>query len=100
MHAASWRQAEEYLKRTAEWVFIGYSMPTADFEFKHLLKRVQLTETVRPKITVITGGSDADATIDRFKKFFGDVIGERTFFKSGIDAAAMDHISKIDILKS
>ncbi|WP_363755744.1 hypothetical protein [Sphingobium sp. LSP13-1-1.1] len=38
-------------------MFIGYSMPAADFEFKHLLKRVQLTEGDRPDITVITGGT-------------------------------------------
>lgn len=100
MHAASWRTAEEYLKTTADWVFIGYSMPAADFEFKHLLKRVQLTEKTRPDITVITGGNDADATIARFTKFFGDVAGKRFFFKNGIDSAALAHLEKIQVLKS
>lgn len=100
MHAASWRTAEEYLKSTVDWIFVGYSMPAADFEFKHLLKRVQLTEKTRPNITVITGGKDADATIARFTKFFGDVPGERFFFKGGLDKPAMDHLAKIQVLKS
>lgn len=100
MHAASWRTAEQYLKTTADWVFIGYSMPAADFDFKHLLKRVQLTEKTRPDITVITGGNDADATITRFTKFFGDVAGERFFFKNGLDSAALAHLESIQVLKS
>jgi hypothetical protein len=100
MHAASWRTAEEYLKSSYDWVFIGYSMPAADFDFKHLLKRVQLTEGTRPKITVITGGGDADATIARFTKFFGDVKGQRFFFKNGLDGSAIEHLTDIEVLKS
>ena len=98
MHAASWRMAEEYLKSAANWAFIGYSMPRADFEFKHLLKRVQLTEKIRPRITVVTGGSDADDTIARFAKFFGDVSNERAVFKDGINSAALAHLESIGVL--
>lgn len=100
MHSASWRTAEQYLKGTADWVFIGYSMPAADFEFKHLLKRVQLTEGERPDITVITGGADADATVNRFKKFFGDVKGKRFFFTNGLDSAALKHLETIQVLRT
>lgn len=98
MHSASWKTAEQYLKGTADWVFIGYSMPAADFEFKHLLKRVQLTEGDRPNITVITGGRDCDSTIDRYKKFFGDEKGKRYIFKNGLDVDAMRHLEKIKVL--
>ena len=100
MHAASWRTAEEYLKRTVDWVFLGYSMPAADFEFKHLLKRVQLTELTRPNITVITGGNDANATEERFTKFFGNVSGERTFFKNGLDNEALAHLRDIKVMST
>jgi hypothetical protein len=100
MHAASWRTAEELLKGARDWIFFGYSMPAADFDFKHLLKRVQLSERVRPRITVITGGSDAMATIARFTKFFGDVAGERTFFEHGLNADALKHLHSIGVLKS
>lgn len=101
MHAATWRSAEEYLKTTVNWVFIGYSMPAADFDFKHLLKRVQLTERTRPDITVITGGDTAaaDRTIERFTKFFGNVSGERFFFKNGLDLAALTHLREIGVLR-
>lgn len=102
MHAASWRVAEKYLKGAVDWIFIGYSMPAADFEFKHLLKRVQLTEKTRPRITVISGGdrSSAEATATRFAKFFGDVPTERFFFTNGMDKAAMDHLAAISVLAS
>lgn len=100
MHSASWRTAEQYLKGAADWVFIGYSMPAADFEFKHLLKRVQLTEGDRPDITVITGGTDAEATVERYKKFFGDVNGKRFFLKNGLDAAALRHLQAIKVLRT
>jgi hypothetical protein len=100
MHSASWRTAEHYLKGSADWVFIGYSLPAADFDFKHLLKRVQLTEGERPDITVVTGGRDAKATIERFKKFFGDVPAKRFFFEEGLNAAAISHLENIKVLRS
>ena len=53
MHAASWRTAEIYLKQAQDWVFFGYSMPAADFEFKYLLKRVQLSEEDRPILPLL-----------------------------------------------
>jgi len=99
MHSASWRTAEDYLKKAVDWVFIGYSMPAADFEFKHLLKRVQLTERQRPIITIITGGSGAEATEARFKKFFGEVPGERYFFRRGLDATAISHLEARQVLR-
>jgi hypothetical protein len=99
MYAASWRSAEELLKAARDCIFCGYSMPPADFEFKHLLKRVQLSERARPRITVITGGRDAAATVARFTKFFGDVSGERTFFQHGLDAEALNHLHSIGVLK-
>lgn len=100
MHSASWRTAEQYLKDSAQWIFIGYSMPAADFEIKHLLKRVQLTEKIRPSITVISGGerTAADATIARYKKFFGEVDGERRFLHNGLDDEAMTHLRDLGVL--
>lgn len=100
MHAGSWRAAEAYLKRSSDWVFFGYSMPAADFEFKHLLKRVQLSEKYRPSITVITGGSGADETISRFERFFGDVSGERTYFRKGLNDEVLEHLRKIGVLRA
>jgi hypothetical protein len=43
MFERSWLSAERLLRQAKKWVFIGYSLPAADYEFKHLLKRVQLS---------------------------------------------------------
>jgi hypothetical protein len=99
MHSATWRAAEGLLKRTGNWIFVGYSMPPADFDFKHLLKRVQITEDLRPDITVITKGKSALETIGRFRKFFGEVDGERTYLDNGFDDPAIKHLRKIGALK-
>ncbi|RWC58557.1 hypothetical protein [Mesorhizobium sp.] len=100
MHAATWRTAEEHLKAAIHWVFFGYSMPAADFEFKYLLKRVQLTESIPPDITVITGGSSkaADETIRRYKQFFGDGPGERHYFRDGLTEEVVSHLRSIEAL--
>jgi hypothetical protein len=48
MFQKSWFTAEKLLVAAGTWVFIGYSLPAADYEFKHLLKRVQTDETDGP----------------------------------------------------
>ncbi|RWR09178.1 hypothetical protein [Paenirhodobacter populi] len=101
MHSASWRTAETHLRDAVNWIFFGYSMPSADFEFKYLLKRVQLAEPIRPRITVITGGDGADETELRFTRFFGgDVAGERRFFKQGLTEEVLDHLRSIGVMRS
>lgn len=100
MHAASWRTAERHMRHASNWVFFGYSMPSADFEFKYLLKRVQLAEEERPAITVITGGAAADETVKRFERFFGDVDGERFYFTDGLDEEVLDHLRSIEMMRA
>ncbi|MEQ8442092.1 MAG: hypothetical protein RIM33_08610 [Alphaproteobacteria bacterium] len=97
MHAASWRMAERYLKEAVNWIFIGYSLPAADFEIKHLLKRVQLSENLRPNISLITGGNAGPDTIERFKKLFGDV-PEEHIFCNGLDDDALEHLEALGVL--
>ncbi|AHK02724.1 hypothetical protein [Agrobacterium tumefaciens] len=100
MHAASWRTAESYLKDSENWIFFGYSMPNADFEFKHMLKRIQLTETTRPKITLITGGSASAETITRFKRFFGLEDGHWTHFSEGLTAEVIVKLRELKVLST
>lgn len=45
-----------------------------------------------------TGG--ADATVNRFKKFFGDVKGKRFFFTNGLESAALKHLETIQVLRT
>lgn len=62
----SWFWAEQLLSNAREWVFIGYSLPAADYEFKYLLKRLELSDPNGKEIRVISlGGSDT------YRKFFG-----------------------------
>ncbi len=99
MHAASWRTAERHMRQAKNWIFFGYSMPSADFEFKYMLKRVQLAMNPEPTITVITGGTRraAEDTVQRFKKFFGDVQFE---FREGITDEVLDHLRDIGVMAS
>lgn len=98
MFAASWGTAEERLKRAADWIFVGYSLPAADFEFKHMLKRIQLSESERPRITVITKGEAGEETIDRYRQFFGTVSRERKYLRNGLDDEALAHLHSIGVL--
>jgi hypothetical protein len=97
MFERSWLTAEKYLRRSEKWVFIGYSLPPADYEFKHLLKRVQLSRTTPPQFAVVTGGKDDDA-IERayrnYQGYFGRSIKRgrqagKNFFEHGLDAEAI-----------
>ena len=51
---ASWDAARRRLTAARQWIFIGYSLPEADFAFKHLLKSAQLTSRRSKEIHVIT----------------------------------------------
>lgn len=67
MHLATWREAERQLRCARNWIFIGYSLPAADFEFKFLLKRVQLSRPDPPQITLITSGGATSPTADAYR---------------------------------
>jgi hypothetical protein len=79
---SSWLEAEKSLRRASKWVFIGYSLPAADFEFKYLLKRVALSRRTPPQIVLVTKdppkmGARASATplwtsaALTYQRFFG-----------------------------
>lgn len=71
MFQKSWFTAETFLREADSWVFIGYSLPAADYEFKYLLKRVQLSRPSRPDIRVVTVDNE---TRRNYVRFFGDMI--------------------------
>jgi len=65
-----WERAHSALRNADIWLFIGYSMPEADYEFKHLLKSAQLgrrNKNWTAKV-VLKGDSAAEK---RYKNFFG-----------------------------
>jgi len=92
MFERSWLSAEDLLRQAKKWIFIGYSLPAADYEFKHLLKRVQLSRAEPPEFEVITGGtlSDTEYTYANYQRFFGRGIKKgENFFPDGLSEAAI-----------
>ena len=99
MHERSWDSAEQLLRTATTWVFLGYSLPAADYEFKLLLKRVQLSRSTAPHLVLITGGGRVAYNTERsYQKFFGPGISK--IFKNGLDSAAQKHLRKIGALRA
>jgi hypothetical protein len=96
MYAATWRQAETLLRDARTWIFIGYSMPAADFEFKYLLKRVELSRKKKPDIVVITAGGDAGTTVARYTNFFG--VGRIRSYRKGLSDDALTRLAEVGAL--
>jgi hypothetical protein len=71
-YPAIWYKAERVLSDADKWVFIGYSLPDADFEFKHMLKTAQYRmshKMLAKAIDVVIRPSEIIA--QRFQTFFG-----------------------------
>jgi len=68
-----WGKAHSELTEADTWMFVGYSMPDADFEFKHLLKSAQLgrkrADRRRWRCEVIL--KDDEDAANRYRPFFG-----------------------------
>lgn len=81
-----WNKAERLLSEADHWVFIGYSLPKADFEIKHLLKVAQLSmahqrERRKLKIDVVVKG---DSAREDYEGFFGR--DSFTFYADGLES--------------
>ncbi len=91
---SSWLEAEKSLRLARKWVFIGYSLPNADFEFTYMLKRVALARVTRPEVTVITvdDGTQPDqlSPVKRYQRFFGEC--KPKFFRTGLTSEAIQTI--------
>ena len=88
MFQKSWSSAAGVLQGARTWVFIGYSLPPADYEFKHLLKRVQLSHKDGPRLILITGGDNRSRTEHNYRRFFGTV----KVFSNGISDDAVSFL--------
>ena len=87
----SWKLAESVLSEADRWIFIGYSLPDADFEFAHMLKYVQKRTESQKDIVVIVKDND------RAKVKYEGMFGKRNvhFFNNGLDDFVA---SELDIL--
>lgn len=71
-YSAIWHEAENLLADADKWIFVGYSLPEADFELKHLIKSAQLrVSDPRPKEIEAVLYEDEYAS-SKFRRFFGD----------------------------
>jgi hypothetical protein len=68
---AIWERAYNVLSHSDNWLFIGYSMPEADFEFRHLLKSAQLARKDLSKWECKVVLKNDITAVERYRKFFG-----------------------------
>jgi NAD-dependent SIR2 family protein deacetylase len=66
-----WEEALRVLRRAERWIFIGYSLPEADFELRHLLKTAQLAGKPGRRLQIDVILDNKPAPRDRFNRFFG-----------------------------
>lgn len=71
-----WKQAEEELAAAERWIFIGYSLPEADYEFKHLMKiaQLKLRHKRRQKLQIDVVLLDSRTAAAKYEGFFGESI--------------------------
>lgn len=66
-----WDEARTSLAHAERWLFVGYSMPEADIEIRHLIKTAQLARKDVKRLTIdVVLKNDPDA-LDRYRRFFG-----------------------------
>lgn len=66
-----WDDAFILLRDARHWLFVGYSLPEADFQLRHLLKTAQLGRADPSEIKVTVVACQDRQTIKRFQRFFG-----------------------------
>ncbi len=81
-----WQNAGVELMEARRLVFIGYSLPHADFEFRQLLSRM-VHQDAKIEVVLYEGTRDEDkrrykAEEDRYRQFFGD--RQMKFHSAGI----------------
>ncbi len=71
-----WAEAEKSLALSDKWIFVGYSLPQNDYEFKHILKiaELKLSHKKKTKLNIDVVLLNSDSTAVRYKSFFGDKI--------------------------
>jgi len=71
-----WDEARNDMRLANRWLFVGYSMPEADIEIRHLLKTAQLARRT-PRSLLVDVVLKGDGGIqDRYARFFGDGLTE------------------------
>ncbi len=89
---SAWDAALRRLMNASQWIFVGYSLPEADFEFRHLLKVAQMNSAQHgPKRIWVVIQEGTDLVARRYRRFFGLPSG--CIDSSGIEAWVTRRIS-------
>jgi len=59
-----WRSALEWMRRSDQWVIVGYSLPPEDLGVRSLFSRAYRSAENKPRVTVVQHGDDARAAYD------------------------------------
>ncbi|NLD48734.1 MAG: hypothetical protein GX660_16340 [Clostridiaceae bacterium] len=80
-----WSEAEDVLSSSDKWIFIGYSMPQSDYEFKHILKLSQMKfcHLKKRKLEIDVVIMKSDTTKKKYQGFFGENI--KNIYNGGIN---------------
>lgn len=78
-YPAIWHKTRRLLAESNRWIFVGYSLPDADYEFKHMLKAAQLSlerrKSSQPLEIQVILKHNPRAEL-RYRAFFGRRIGQ------------------------
>lgn len=99
-YPAIWHAARRFLAESSEWIFVGYSLPDADFEFKHLLKTSQLAlekKKDRTPLRIHVAVKDDAEAERRYRSFFGRKVGR--VFQGGLEELASAVVDRCDTLR-
>lgn len=91
-YPAIWHTAQMNLSESDEWIFVGYSLPDADYEFKHLLKSAELSYTVRPRIKIIL--KDDLKVAERYLRFFGSRLAIKNIYQNGLEGYVNEDLQR------
>jgi hypothetical protein len=77
-----WQGAYSALRDSGAWLFVGYSLPEADFEFRHLLKSAEKGVPGDEHKTIRVVLKEDREAAQRFERFFG--IGDERIYQCGL----------------
>jgi hypothetical protein len=93
-----WHNAFDALRESPVWLFVGYSMPEADFEFRQVLKSAELANRERRQRQIQVVLKDDKQAADRYRTFFGlsaDSL-DNTGFKDWVTNSFHDWFGRVE----
>ncbi|MBS0580632.1 MAG: hypothetical protein JSR36_15350 [Proteobacteria bacterium] len=66
-----WEDALRTLREAERWIFVGYSLPEADFQLRHVLKTAQLAGPATRNLVIEVVVKRDNLAVERYKRFFG-----------------------------